>query len=89
AAAGSRPEADLWLAVDAAGREQPLASCARSAALEEAVAAVGGAAGATGLSVRKLLARLRTVRVPLQAAATEDVDTWEDAGRFGITRPAP
>jgi hypothetical protein len=89
AAVRSRPEASLWLPVDAAGREQPLASCARSSALAEAVAAAGGAVGTGGLSMRKLLAPLAAVRVPLPVAATEDVDTWADAARFGIARPAP
>jgi hypothetical protein len=39
--------------------------------------------------MRKLLAPLAAVRVPLPAGATEDVDTWADAARFGIARPAP
>lgn len=92
AAVRSHPEASLWLPVDAAGREQPLASCASSSALAEAVAAAGGAAGTGGLSMRRLLAPLAAVRVPLPEAATEsteDVDTWADAARFGIARPAP
>ncbi|NKX51873.1 NTP transferase domain-containing protein [Arthrobacter deserti] len=89
AAAGSHPSAGLWVPVDAGGREQPLASCARSGELEAAVAAAGGPAGAAGMSVRKLLAPLHAAPVPLPAGATADVDTWEDAGRFGIARPAP
>jgi molybdopterin-guanine dinucleotide biosynthesis protein A len=88
AAARRYPEASLWLPVDSAGREQHLASCARSPALVQAVAAAGGTAGTAGLPVRRLLAPLQAVRVPLPAG-TEDVDTWEDAGRFGIARPAP
>jgi len=89
AAVRSHPEASLWLPVDAAGQEQPLASCARSSALADAVAAAGGAAGTGGLSMRKLLAPLAAVRVQLPVSATEDVDTWADAARFGIARPAP
>ncbi|WP_312856887.1 molybdenum cofactor guanylyltransferase [Arthrobacter mobilis] len=89
AAVRSHPGADLWVPVDAAGREQPLACCARSEALEAAVAAAFRTGGTAGLPARKLLAPLAAVPVPLPAAATEDVDTWEDAGRFGIVRPAP
>ncbi|MCG2621034.1 NTP transferase domain-containing protein [Arthrobacter sp. I2-34] len=90
AAVRHHPEAGLWLPVDATGREQQLACCARTSALAAAVAAAGGAAGAGGLSVRKLLAPLAAVHVPLPAAGTtEDIDTWADAARFGIARPAP
>jgi molybdopterin-guanine dinucleotide biosynthesis protein A len=87
-AVAAAPSARLWLPVDAGGRVQPLACCADSRALREALAGFT-AADLQGLSVRKLIADLPAARFPLAAAATDDVDTWEDAGRFGIARPAP
>jgi len=87
-AVAAAPSARLWLPVDAGGRVQPLACCADSRALREALARFT-AADLQGLSVRKLIADLPAARFPLAAAATDDVDTWEDAGRFGIARPAP
>lgn len=87
-AVADHPSVRLWLPVDADGRVQPLACCADSRALREALARFT-AADLQGLSVRKLIADLPAARFPLAAAATDDVDTWEDAGRFGIARPAP
>ncbi|WP_336716366.1 molybdenum cofactor guanylyltransferase [Arthrobacter sp. USHLN218] len=87
-AVAADPSVRLWLPVDAGGRVQPLACCADSRALREALARFT-AAELQGLSVRKLIADLPAARFPLAAAATDDVDTWEDAGRFGIERPAP
>ncbi|GLB68375.1 molybdenum cofactor guanylyltransferase [Arthrobacter mangrovi] len=87
-AVAAHPSVRLWLPVDADGRVQPLACCADSRALREALTRFT-AADLHGLSVRKLIADLPAARFPLAAAATDDVDTWEDAGRFGIARPAP
>ncbi|MFT4471356.1 NTP transferase domain-containing protein [Arthrobacter sulfonylureivorans] len=89
--AARAPEAQLWIPVDADGRRQQLACCAGRAALAAAVQQSGGAAGLAGQPVRKLLAGLSTVELRLERAGshTSDVDTWQDAGRFGIARPAP
>ena len=90
--ATSRPEAKLWIPVDADGKQQPLACCADSQALAAAVRTAGGAAGLSGQPVRRLLGSLRTAELRLAGpsqAHTSDVDTWQDAGRFGIAPPAP
>lgn len=89
--AARAPEAQLWIPVDADGKRQQLACCAGSAALAAAVQQSGGAAGLAGQPVRRLLAGLPAVELRLERTGshTSDVDTWQDAGRFGIARPAP
>ncbi|MET1154164.1 NTP transferase domain-containing protein [Arthrobacter sp.] len=89
--AARAPAAKLWIPVDADGKRQPLACCADSAALAAATPKAGGAAGLAGLPVRNLLAGLPTVELQLEWARrhTSDVDTWQDADRFGIVPPAP
>ncbi len=90
-AAARAPEAKLWIPVDADGKRQQLACCADSSALAAAVEKAGGAAGLAGQPVRRLLAALPAVELQLERAGlhTSDVDTWQDAGRFGIAPPAP
>jgi molybdopterin-guanine dinucleotide biosynthesis protein A len=87
-AAERNPAVQLVLPVDADGRTQPLASCIDSAALDAAVAGYGPA-GLAGMPVRKLLEGLESLTLPLASTATADVDTWDDAQRFGIAPPAP
>ena len=89
--AARAPEAKLWIPVDADGKRQQLACCADSSALAAAVQKAGGAAGLAGQPVRRLLAGLPAVELQLERAGlhTSDVDTWQDAGRFGIAPPAP
>ena len=89
--AARAPEAKLWIPVDADGRRQQLACCADSEALAAAVQKAGGAAGLAGQPVRSLLAGLPAVELQLERAGlhTSDVDTWQDADRFGIAPPAP
>ncbi|MET1156282.1 MAG: hypothetical protein ABWX72_19010, partial [Arthrobacter sp.] len=89
--AGCAPEAKLWIPVDADGKRQQLACCADSAALAAAVQKAGGAAGLAGQPVRNLLAGLPAIELqPAMAGQhTSDVDTWQDADRFGIAPPAP
>ena len=87
-AAKRNPAVQLVLPVDTDGRTQPLASCIDSAALDAAVAGYGPD-GLAGMPVRKLLERLESLKLPLASTATADVDTWDDAQRFGIAPPAP
>ena len=89
--AAGAPEAKLWIPVDAAGKRQQLACCADSAALAAALQEAEGAAWLAGQPVRRLLAALPAVELQLERAGlhTSDVDTWQDAGRFGIAPPAP
>lgn len=87
-AAERNPAVQLVLPVDADGRTQPLASCIDSAALDAAVAGYGPG-GLAGMPVRKLLEGLETLKLPVASSATADLDTWDDAQRFGIAPPAP
>lgn len=87
-AAEQNPDVELVLPVDTDGRTQPLASCIDSAALDAAVAGYGPD-GLAGMPVRKLLEGLKSLKLPLASTATADVDTWDDAQRFGIAPPAP
>lgn len=77
------PDADGAIALDE-GRVQYLAALYRAAALAAAVAARPGLAG---LSMRQLVEPLRLDPVTVPAGTTADIDTWEDAARFGV--PAP
>ena len=87
-AAERNPAVQLVLPVDTDGRTQPLASCIDSAALDAAVAGYGPD-GLAGMPVLKLLERMESLKLPLASTATADVDTWDDAQRFGIAPPAP
>jgi molybdopterin-guanine dinucleotide biosynthesis protein A len=89
--AARAPEAKLWIPVDADGKRQQLACCADSASLAAAVQKAGGAAGLAGQPVRSLLAGLPAAELQLERDGlhTSDVDTWQDADRFGIAPPAP
>ncbi|MGW6129156.1 molybdenum cofactor guanylyltransferase [Cellulomonas sp. NPDC055163] len=73
------------LLVDADGRDQPLVGLYRRADLDRALAVLAAARdGGTvrGASVRALLAPLTLARVPDDASAAADVDTWDDVRAF-------
>ena len=40
-------------------------------------------------AVRDLLARLDLTEVAVPDGSTDDIDTWDDAARFGAAAPAP
>ncbi|MET1036560.1 MAG: NTP transferase domain-containing protein [Arthrobacter sp.] len=89
AAEGGYDAGSAWVPLDAAGRLQPLSCAVATAALREAVAA--GEAAPGGLadsSMMRLLARVQIVRLSLDGVSFDDVDTWDDAGRAGISRPS-
>lgn len=75
----SSAAADGWVAVDDDGRRQPLLALYRSAALRRAVASLGEVDGA---SLRRLIAPLDIVEVPVPSALCADVDTPDDAERL-------
>ncbi|WP_430647308.1 molybdenum cofactor guanylyltransferase [Agromyces sp. GXS1127] len=77
-------EVDGAMAVDGSGRVQYLTSVVRRRALDAAIAATVPLEGA---SMRRLVAALRMVDVPLPGRATMDVDTWADARAAGATGP--
>jgi len=70
------------LAVDTAGKAQPLAGLYRTGDLIEAVAP--GPDGLANLSMFSMLARVQWREVAVPEGSTADVDTWADAGKWGI-----
>jgi molybdopterin-guanine dinucleotide biosynthesis protein A len=74
------------VAVDG-GREQPLAALYRTEDLRAAIRLVLDGGPATNLSVRSLLASVRTRQVPVPPGTTHDVDTWADARALGVAVP--
>lgn len=76
---------DGAIAVDR-GRHQHLALAVRPAPLAAALAALPTADGAP---VRDLLARLDLRASPVPDGSTDDIDTWDDAARFGAVPPTP
>ncbi|MBT2502856.1 molybdenum cofactor guanylyltransferase [Curtobacterium sp. ISL-83] len=74
---------DGLIAVDDDGRRQPLLALYRSAALREAVQRLRDESGSlAGQSMRRLLAPLDLVEVPVPSALCADVDSAEDAARL-------
>ncbi len=71
------------MAIDG-GRDQPLAALYRSDDLMAAVDAVQAGGSAENLSIRSLLASVRTRPVPVPPGTTHDVDTWNDARALGV-----
>ncbi|WP_104168743.1 molybdenum cofactor guanylyltransferase [Arthrobacter sp. SX1312] len=74
------------VAVDG-GRAQPLAALYRSDDLAAAVDAILATGTADNLSMRSLLASVRTRPVPVPPGTTHDVDTWADARVLGVDVP--
>lgn len=74
------------VAVDG-GRDQPLAALYRSDDLAAAIDAVLASGPATDLSMRRLLASVKTRPVPVPPGTTHDVDTWNDARALGVDVP--
>ena len=74
---------DGAIAVDR-GHRQQLAVVVRTSALVAALAALPTVVGA---SMRALLDGLDLVAVAVPDASTDDIDTWDDAARFGATAP--
>jgi molybdopterin-guanine dinucleotide biosynthesis protein A len=76
---------DGVLAVDGAGRRQPLLAVYRASSLEAAIARRSGPL--TGLAFGALTAGLALAEVRVDDALTADVDTPDDARSFGIEVP--
>jgi molybdopterin-guanine dinucleotide biosynthesis protein A len=83
----SEGASDGVVARDSQGRDQPLAALYRSSALKGIVADLAATGGAAGLSVRSLISRLKLDIVSVPEGSTDDIDTWADAERQGVTRP--
>lgn len=74
---------DGVIAVDR-GRRQNLVIAARTAAL---AAAINQLSTVVDASMRALLGTLDLVEVVVPDGSTDDIDTWDDATRFGAFRP--
>lgn len=85
--AEARAGAELSLVAVDDGREQPLAALYRTEDLRTAVDGVLARGSADGLSMRSLLATVRTRPVPVPPGTTRDVDTWADARELGVDVP--
>lgn len=77
AAAQGAPDADVVWAVDGGGRGQPLLALYRWEALGAALERLRADGGVRDRSVRRLVAELVPVAVPLPGGEATDVDTWE------------
>ncbi|WP_232818954.1 molybdenum cofactor guanylyltransferase [Homoserinimonas sp. OAct 916] len=75
---------DGFIAVAVDGRLQPLVAIYATGALATVVAEANRRAGLTGASVFGLISGLDLRQVTVPAGSTDDVDTWQDAARFGI-----
>jgi molybdopterin-guanine dinucleotide biosynthesis protein A len=78
---------DGVIAVDGRNRLQPLAAAYGTAQLTAAAETNRAAGILEGLSTFQLIAGLALTNVTVPQGATDDVDTWADAERFGVTRP--
>ena len=79
----ARFSGDGVIAVDR-GRRQPLAVVVRTSALVAALAALPTVVDA---SMRELFAGLDLAEVAVPEGSADDIDTWDDAARFGATAP--
>lgn len=77
---------DGVIAVDAGGRRQPLAAIYTTSSLTEAIESERNVGSLDGLSAFRLIAGLDLTEVPVPRGATDDIDTWADAERFGVDR---
>jgi molybdopterin-guanine dinucleotide biosynthesis protein A len=84
AAAGSAR--DGAIAVDSVGSTQYLAGVYRTASLDSAV--LLHKSELTNLSMRALLRELELAPTAVPTGSTDDIDTWSDAARYGITARA-
>lgn len=86
-ALGGGIASDGLIAIDGEQHPQPLAAVYRTESLATATAEHGRLRGLDGLSMVRLIANLTLTPTAVPPGSTDDVDTWEDAARFGIVRP--
>jgi molybdopterin-guanine dinucleotide biosynthesis protein A len=78
---------DGLISLDQNERLQPLAALYDRAALSAALAEHERAGTLDGLSAFRLISGMKLTPVAVPPGSTDDVDTWEDAARFGIPKP--
>lgn len=86
AALSSAPDSDGVIALDAAQHRQPLAAIYGTPGLTAAVRSQRDLDSLDGLSMFALMGTLNLHETPVPDHATEDIDTWADAARFGLAR---
>lgn len=77
---------DGIIALDAQHRLQSLAAVYRTGSLLKAVALARGNGPLDGSSVFQLIRTLRLREITMPEDATDDVDSWDDAARWGIEK---
>ena len=75
------------IAVDDRGHLQPLAAAYDTARLAEVIAQHRRRGPLDGMSAFQLIRELHLTEVMIPAHATDDIDTWADAEKFGIGHP--
>jgi molybdopterin-guanine dinucleotide biosynthesis protein A len=85
--AGGDAVADGLVSLDEHERLQPLAAVYKTETLTRVLAEQERRGALTGLSVFQLIRGMDLAPVPVPPGSTDDVDTWEDAARFGIQPP--
>jgi len=78
---------DGVIAIDDDQHPQPLAAAYRTLSLASATAEQRRLSRLDGLSMFRLIANLNLTGIAVPPGSTDDIDTWEDADRFGIARP--
>lgn len=87
AALATESDFDGLLATDGAGHPQPLAAVYRTSRLADVVEEQHRLGKVDGSSVFAMIAPLNLLPIAVPPGSTDDVDTWADASRFGITHP--
>lgn len=80
------PDSDGVIAIDTAQHLQPLAAIYRTPGLTAAITSQRALGTLAGLSTFALIDALDLRKTLVPDHATEDIDTWADAARFGLTR---
>lgn len=80
------PDSDGVIAIDAAKHRQPLAAIYATPKLTAAITSQRALGTLDGLSMFALIGALDLHETLVPDHATEDIDTWADAARFGLAR---
>lgn len=78
---------DGLISVDGNQHPQPLAALYRTASLGRVISEHVQAGELHGSSMFSLIAPLALAPITVPPGSTDDIDTWEDASRFGIIHP--
>ena len=79
--------ADGVIAIDDRHHLQPLAAIYNTVRMGAVIAQHRRTHSLDGMSTFQLIRELRLIEVMIPAHATDDIDTWADVEKFGITHP--